>query len=203
MTRYEIKKLAKEKMNGNLWMLNKISLPIVGIALLFNLVIVLSNLTLEAELLANIVVSLILAPLNYGMYVCYLNFVHGKKFGYREILQEMHHFPKIIVLTLLQQAIITLSTFMFVLPGIIFTIVLSLLPYVYYYQKESSVKTIFLLALDVGFKHFGKIAMLYLSFIGWIFLCIFSAGVAIIYVLPYMNTTLAIFARQVLEDRES
>ena len=77
----------------------------------------------------------------------------------------------------------------------------SMTPFILYDKKEMGTK-----AIDLSMKmmkgHKMELFILYLTFIGWGILCIFTLGIGYFWLVPYINASLAGFYEEVKADYE-
>jgi len=84
-----------------------------------------------------------------------------------------------------------LWSLLFVIPGIIKAISYSMAYFVLADNPELSAKEALDESKRITSGHIGDLFVLYLSFIPWVLLGAITCGLALIYVVPYMQTTMA------------
>lgn len=75
-----------------------------------------------------------------------------------------------------------------------------LTPYIIVQYPESSIRSAIKISLALMKGHRIRLFLLYLSFIGWVLLCILI--LPLLYVVPYMNATCARFAHYILNENK-
>lgn len=93
-----------------------------------------------------------------------------------------------------------LWSLLLVVPGIIKGLSYSLTPYIIKDYPELSANQAIDLSVRMMNGHKAKLFWLWLSFIGWFILSILTLGVGLLWLLPYMQTTLAAFYLDVKAD---
>ncbi len=87
------------------------------------------------------------------------------------------------------------------IPAFIKSLSYSMTPFILYDKKEMGTK-----AIDLSMKmmkgHKMELFILYLTFIGWGILCIFTIGIGYFWLVPYINASLAGFYEEVKADYE-
>lgn len=103
-----------------------------------------------------------------------------------------------------------LSTFMIIvgivlsIAVLVFSVIIGLsfsqVYFVLYDHQNMSLLDIFKKSMDIMEDHKIDLILLYLSFIGWIILAIFTFGLLFIWLLPYMSVTKAVFYDEIKHD---
>lgn len=93
-----------------------------------------------------------------------------------------------------------LWTLLFIVPGIIKGLAYSLTPFIVKDNPELSPNEAINLSMKMMKGHKFDLFYLYLSFIGWILLAMLTLGVGLLWVIPYLETTLAAFYQDVKND---
>ena len=82
-----------------------------------------------------------------------------------------------------------LWTLLFIIPGIIKSIAYSQMFYIIAEYKEVSVTKAMRISIEITKGHKWDLFVMYLSFIGWDFLCLFTMGIGNLWLTPYKNMT--------------
>lgn len=93
-----------------------------------------------------------------------------------------------------------LWTLLFIVPGIIKGLAYSLTPFIVKDNPQLSPNQAINLSMKMMKGHKFDLFYLYLSFIGWIFLAILTLGIGFLWVIPYMQTSMAAFYLDVKND---
>ncbi len=145
-------------------------------------------------------------PLTLGICCYFINLVKEKKPGMEIIFDVFKSFKlivKSIVLFFTTMLFILLWSLLFIIPGIIACLKYSQSFFILNdNQNIEALKAIELSkSMMDGFK--GKLFLLYLSFIGWVFLCLLTGGIGFIWLIPYVQTTLAQFYMELKKNSDS
>lgn len=84
-----------------------------------------------------------------------------------------------------------------IIPGIIMSLAYSMTPFIIYDNPELSAPEAIRLSRKMMKGHKFDLFYLYLSFLGWILLCILTLGIGLIWLMPYMVTSTASFYEDV------
>lgn len=93
-----------------------------------------------------------------------------------------------------------LWTLLFIVPGIIKGLAYSLTPFIVKDNPQLLPNEAINLSMKMMKGHKFDLFYLYLSFIGWIFLAILTLGIGLLWVIPYMQTSMAAFYLDVKND---
>lgn len=198
INRAELKQQAKSLIKGKIGSLFVVML--VYIVICFAIMIIPSFMTVsESSLVAllgnilSIVASLAVMPIAMGYYLVYLDVAKGQEVAVRRLFDGFNYFVKVVILTILVGVFTCLWSLLFIVPGII--------------KSFSYSQAFFILAENPDMRpidaitesrrmmdgHKWEYFVLSLSFILWILLCYVTCCIAMIYVMPYMTTTLVLF----------
>ena len=102
-------------------------------------------------------------------------------------------FESSLVLYLVRSVFIALWSLLFVIPGIVAALRYSMSIYILHDNPEISGMDALNRSKEMmdGFK--GRLFGLYLSFLGWAILCLFTLGIGYLWLIPYMKVTEANF----------
>jgi uncharacterized membrane protein len=145
--------------------------------------------------------------LTYGAFALgfagyFLKRIRGEEIALKNIFDGFKRFWPALSLNFLEFLFIMLWSFLFIIPGIIKTFSYSMAYYIMYDDPEIS-------ALDAitksrimmkGYK--GKLFLLYLSFIGWSLLTIFTFGIGSFWLSPYVGLSVANFYENLKRTQE-
>ena len=93
-----------------------------------------------------------------------------------------------------------LWTLLFIVPGIIKGLAYSLTPFIVKDNPQLSPNQAINLSMKMMKGHKFDLFYLYLSFLGWILLSMLTLGVGLLWVIPYLETTMAAFYQDVKND---
>ncbi len=187
MTRAELKALAKEQISGK-----------IGTLFLITLLSGLIGGGLNCIPMVGSIASLIVTPMiNLSVIAIYLGIVDGKQPQVSDMFCKMDSVWKALCLNLLTVLFVYLWSLLLIVPGIVKALSYSMSPYILAENPNLTAKE----ALDASKQmmngHKMELFVLGLSFIGWILLSTITFGIALIWVMPYMNATMANFYRSI------
>ena len=108
-----------------------------------------------------------------------------------------HGYWKNVGASLLMVIFIILWSLLFIIPGVVKGLAYSLTPYILKDYPELSANQAINLSMKMMKGHKFDLIWLFLSFIGWSILCIFTLGIGYLWLMPYMMTTMAAFYQEV------
>lgn len=146
------------------------------------------------------ILSILIAPLKFGVDSTFLNLVRGKEFKIESIFDPFKTvFIKSILASLLQWLYIMLWSLLFIIPGIIMGIAYSQITYILKDQPELSITELLALSKKMMSGYKWKYFTLMLGFIGLAFLCILTLGIGFLWLSPYISATTAKFYNDLRE----
>ena len=176
MRAQEIRKEALSKLEGN-W------IPMIGMCLLTAIAIAALNW-----------LSILLVPLLIpGLCVFSLNLVRGTNPDITNLVSTYKNYLNALVAYVLYGVILVVGYFLFIIPGIIFTYMLSQIFFIIADNPQIEAIDILKKSTQMMKGYKWKLFCLHLSFIGWILLSVITMGIAFIWVGPYIKTANTIF----------
>lgn len=201
INRAELKRHAKDQLKGK-WGLAVGSIVVVFlIQFLFNFI---SRCVQDNTILFIIItlVSLIVSSvMSMGVCRLSLNYAYDdKQPAFTDIFSGFNVILKVIGLFILLGIIIAVGMILLIIPGIIFTYMFS---QAYFILADDNSKSIIQCLKESagmmkGYKF--KYFVLLLSFLGWIILGVIPLGIGLLWVVPYMNVTVASFYLKVKDN---
>lgn len=145
------------------------------------------------------IVTIIFAPLSITLCGLYVMIIRGNKFKLEDMFKHVfsktfdsNYFNKFL-LYIIKNVLLVLLLCLFIVPGVIFY-------YKYYFAEiimadnpELGVSEAMKRSKQITEGHKGELFALDLSFIGWALLYPLTFGLVSIYVVPYINTTKALY----------
>jgi len=150
-------------------------------------------------------VSIFVIPISIGCSWVFLSMVRGEEAEISHIFRffsDAKRYFKAIGLTLLVLLFTILWGILFIIPGMIKSLAYSQVNYLYKDHPEWKVTELITESRKLMKGYKWKLFLLCLSFIGWGILCIFTLGIGLLWLIPYINTSLAEFYRQRVETTE-
>ena len=97
----------------------------------------------------------------------------------------------------------TLWSFLLIVPGIIKFYAYAMTPYILIDNPELPANQAIYLSKKMMKGHKFDLFILQLSFVGWVFLSIFTLGIGLLWVIPYMMTAQAAFYQDIRKEYQS
>lgn len=152
---------------------------------------------------SGVLLTLLALPLQYGYYVAYLNSSRqdlpadiGDLFiGYKRFGQVLGTF-------LLMLLAVIGGFILLVIPGIILCFAYAMVPFVLYDNPELSATEVLQKSRMMMQGHKRELFVLYLSFLGWAILCVFTFFIGFLWLEPYMEMTVFKFYEKVRAEFE-
>ncbi len=177
---WEIRSDAREQLGGN-W----------GRAILACLIysIILS----AASGIAGIGNLIIGGPLELGLASYFLMLKRQNSAQIEDLFQGFKRFESALVLYIVRSIFIVLWSLLLIIPGMIAALRYSMAIYILHDNPELTGMDALHRSKEMmdGFK--GKLFGLYLSFIGWAILCLFTLGIGFLWLFPYIRASEANF----------
>lgn len=174
MRRAELKAAAKEQIKGNIGMLLVIAL-ITGL------------------ITCTVIGSILVPGLTLSLIAIYLNLTNGQKASVGDMFCRMGALGKGWWLSILTCFFTSLWSMLFVIPGIVKSFAYSMAPYVLAENPTMTAREALRVSKEITKGHKFEIFVLQLSFFWWHLLGMITFGLAYIYVVPYINATMANF----------
>ena len=138
--------------------------------------------------------TIITIPLSYGILVLFLDFARGEKIENSKLFDGYTNgFQRIFTTGLLQFIYTVLWSLLFVIPGIIKSYSYSMTYYILKDNPELKNNAAIEKSMQMMDGRKLDLFLLHLSFIGWAILCLLTAGIGFIFLIPYMYTAQAHF----------
>lgn len=134
-------------------------------------------------------------PFQFSFVLMALKMVHGQKLETADAFSSFNgtYYLKSIGVYLLVGIFTALWSLLLVVPGIIKGLSYSQAPYILAENPQMDIMECIDASKQIMDGHKMDLFLLQLSFIGWFFLCSLTFGIALIYVNPYYNATVANF----------
>lgn len=145
---------------------------------------------------------LILGPLTMAYYFFFLRLVRGM--GVKATMPYQcfagENYGRLTLAYFMQSLFILLWSLLLIVPGIIKALSYAMMPYIMMDHPEMGWQEAINESKRMMDGHKGDLFVLYLSFILWLLLVEVTCGIAILYVGPYMQATVANFYRSLKEE---
>lgn len=185
MNRAELKAKAKEQIKGKIGILFVITL-IIGV-----LSAAASALLGMIPVIGSLAAMVIVTPaFTLSLARVYLMVAAGDKPEVTDAFSGFDDFWSAFKVTMLVALYTFLWSLLFVIPGIVKTYSYSMSLYILAENKGKSAKECIAESMEMTDGHKMELFVLSLSFIGWYFLGAITLGIAYIWIVPYMQTTI-------------
>lgn len=202
-TNSEIRKMARQALEGN-WM--KAVLAVV-IALMLPSVLttpfgyVFDNPVAQQS--PGIIINLLCLPLTWGFAVFFLRIVRMERTDIAHLFDGYRDFVRVFVAVLLMCVYILLWALLLLIPGIIKSLSYAMTPYILKDNPEMGGEEAIHRSRVLMDGHKMKLFLLYLSFLGWALLCCITLGLGFFLLIPYVETSVAVFYETLLEEERA
>ncbi|MCR5398492.1 MAG: DUF975 family protein [Lachnospiraceae bacterium] len=203
-TRAELKAQAKEQLAGKVWKLFLCTLVACLPAIIVSSIQSASTIANGgvpgpfASMLTSVINILITPALSLGLIMVYLNVTYGDEPQVSTVFEPFkRNYGKTIALTLLVGLFVILWTCLFIIPGIIMAYAYSQACYILAENPDMSAMDCIRESKRIMKGRKMDLFILELSFLPWALLVIVTAGIASIYVTPYMSLTMTNFYHRI------
>lgn len=187
MDRAALKARAKSQMSGNMGML---IVCFIIVAAIEGVAAVIPGIGMIAGVCVD-------GPLALGLAYIYLNLTKGQEPDVNILFSGFQRFVDSLVLTLLIMVFTFLWSLLLFVPGVIKAISYSQAYYILAEHPEMTGKEALEASMDMMDGHKMDFFVLILSFIPWFLLTTVTCGLSLLYVVPYVETTLVNFYNEI------
>ena len=142
---------------------------------------------------AGIVTLIIGGPLELGLVAYFIKIKRQKSAQLEDLFSGFRQFEAALVLYVVRTVFIVLWMLLFIIPGIVAALRYSMSFYILHDNPDMSGMEALNRSKDMMEGQKGKLFGLYLSFIGWAFLCLFTLGIGYLWLFPYIKASEANF----------
>lgn len=180
-TRLELKNDAKQALTGK-WGIS------VGVTLIYTLIAAIAS---QVPIIGPIALFLCSPALAMGFTLFFLKISRKEDAGIETLFQWFPKLFKAFGLNFMIQLFVFLWSLLFIIPGIIASIRYSMAFFIMLDNPEIGIMDAIRESNKITYGHKMDIFILYLSFIGWALLAILTLGIGYLWLIPYIQTTLA------------
>ncbi len=152
-------------------------------------------------LAVGIVMFIVTSVVQVGYSRFNLELVDGKEPTIGNLFSYFSYWKTTALASFLSGLYIFLWSLLFIIPGIIATYSYAMVPYILADNPNLSASEAIELSKQMMTGNRWRLFSLWLSFIGWEFLCILTLGIGMLWLVPYMNAATAEFYREVSKTR--
>lgn len=135
--------------------------------------------------------TLLCLPLGWGFVVYFLNLIRNDNTDYERLFDGYKDFIRIFLAEFLVNLATGIGMILLIIPGLIIGSGLVMTGFILKDDKEISAVDAMKKSWEMTDGHKGALILLFLSFLGWIILSIFTLGIGMLFLYPYMQTALA------------
>ena len=144
-----------------------------------------------------IISLLVVLPLTFGFSVAFLRFIRGEKENVIEnMFNEFKNYGRALGVSLLTSIFTFLWALLLIIPGIIKHYSYGMTFYIAKDHPELGADDCIEESMKMMDGHKMDLFLLDLSFIGWFLLCILSLGIGFLWLTPYIETSHAVFYKE-------
>lgn len=149
--------------------------------------------------LGSVLALLVGMPMGWAFTVAFLGLTRGEELKMGRLADGFNDYVRILGTTLLVQIYTFLWTLLLIVPGIIKSFSYAMTPFVLRDEPDMKYNSAIERSMQLMDGHKMELFMLYISFIGWAILACLSIGIGFLWLVPYMETTLAKFYEDLVE----
>ena len=146
--------------------------------------------------------NLICMPLNWGFCVFFLRLIRKDELSCWNLFDGYKDILRIFLAQFLVTIAIVIGFCLFIIPGIILGAGLLMTDFILKDDPEISALDAIMKSWKMTDGHKAELIYLFLSFLGWIILTIFTFGIGLLLLYPYMQSTLAHFYEDLKAEKE-
>ena len=147
--------------------------------------------------------TFLLLPMSWSYSMTFLaNHRHenGDPFNVPRLFDGYRDFVRIAITMLLQYIFVVVGIILFVIPGIYLALAFALTPFILRDYPELGYTDALKHSMEMMRGRKLDLVLLYLSFIGWAILCIFTFGLGFLWLSPYITATITNFYEEVKRE---
>lgn len=151
------------------------------------------------------ILSLLALPLSWGLTVSLLRNHREESVDLENLFDGFRggRYTRVFCALFLVNLFTFLWTLLLIIPGIIKAFSYALTPYIIMDEPELTAKQAIARSCEIMQGRRWKLFCLYLSFIGWGILCLLTFGIGFLWLVPYMNASVAAFYEDARAEYEA
>ena len=151
------------------------------------------------------ILSLLALPLSWGLTVSLLRNHREESVDLENLFDGFRggRYTRVFCALFLVNLFTILWTLLLIIPGIMKAFSYALTPYIVMDEPELTARQAITRSCEIMEGRRWKLFCLYLSFIGWGILCILTFGIGILWLVPYMNASVAAFYEDARAEYEA
>ncbi len=148
----------------------------------------------------SILYLLIISPITYGYYIFFLYLVRNEKANLGAMFEGFYDYWRVFLTLLLQGIYTLLWTLLLIIPGVIKGLAYSQTVYILKDFPDLSPNEAISRSREMMDGYKWHYFLFLLSFIGWFILSIITLGLFLLWLTPYMNSSMAAYYEQLKEE---
>lgn len=162
-------------------------------------------LTSESLSTLSVLLTLLALPLSWGLTVSLLRNHREESVDLENLFDGFRggRYTRVFCALFLVQLFTFLWTLLLIIPGIIKAFSYALTPYILLDEPELTARQAIARSCEIMQGRRWKLFCLYLSFIGWGILCLLTFGIGFLWLVPYMNASVAAFYEDARAEYEA
>lgn len=148
------------------------------------------------------VLLLLLYPLQWGIQVTFLRVWREEPADVGTLFHGYGDFKRIFSTMFLVQFYTLLWSLLLIVPGVIKMLSYAMTPYILRDRPQLSPRAAIHLSCEMMAGNKGRLLLLWLSFLGWAVLALFTCGIGFLWLTPYMGVSVAGFYEDVRQQYE-
>ena len=151
------------------------------------------------------ILSLLALPLSWGLTVSLLRNHREESVDLENLFDGFRggRYTRVFCALFLVNLFTFLWTLLLIIPGIIKAFSYALTPYIIMDEPELTARQAITRSCEIMEGRRWKLFCLYLSFIGWGILCLLTFGIGFLWLVPYMNASIAAFYEDARAEYEA
>ena len=151
------------------------------------------------------ILSLLALPLSWGLTVSLLRNHREESVDLENLFDGFRggRYTRVFCALFLVNLFTFLWTLLLIIPGIIKAFSYALTPYIIMDEPELTARQAITRSCEIMQGRRWKLFCLYLSFIGWGILCLLTFGIGFLWLVPYMNASIAAFYEDARAEYEA
>lgn len=151
------------------------------------------------------ILSLLALPLSWGLTVSLLRNHREESVDLENLFDGFRggRYTRVFCALFLVNLFTFLWTLLLIIPGIIKAFSYALTPYILLDEPELTARQAITRSCEIMQGRRWKLFCLYLSFIGWGILCLLTFGIGFLWLVPYMNASIAAFYEDARAEYEA
>ena len=129
----------------------------------------------------------------------HLNLIDDKEASLKDLFQYFYNWKTILIAGFLQALYVIVGTFLLIIPGIFALFNYSMTSYILAEHPEMSASEAMQKSKEMMKGNRWRLFCLEISFIGWEILCAFTLGIGQLWLIPYKETAITAFYREISE----